>query len=96
MLFLAIETSCDETAAAVFSDEPKDVVFAVALEDNHGAYGRLMVRAKDGAAKLHPRARSAEIGEMRRPVLLALVLAVRPIDAVGDEEHAEVLLLCWS
>ena len=39
-LFLAIETSCDETAAAVFTDEPAVLANVVASQtDLHALYG---------------------------------------------------------
>ena len=40
MYFLAIETSCDETAAAVFSDEPHVLSNVVASQtDLHARFG---------------------------------------------------------
>src|SRR5580704_8598334 len=46
-----------------------------------------MVRPQQGAAGLHLCAERVQVGEMRRPALLALLEAVRLIDAGSDEEH---------
>src|SRR5260221_4896743 len=53
MLFLAIETSCDETAAAVFSDEPKVLANIVASQtDLHQRFGGVVPEV---AARAHVR-----------------------------------------
>jgi N6-L-threonylcarbamoyladenine synthase len=51
MYFLAIETSCDETAAAVFTDEPRVLVNIVASQtDLHARYGGVVPEV---AARAH-------------------------------------------
>lgn len=50
MLFLALETSCDETAAAVFTDEPRVLSSVVASQDDlharfHGVVPEIAARA---------------------------------------------------
>jgi N6-L-threonylcarbamoyladenine synthase len=53
MLFLAIETSCDETAAAVFSDEPKILANVIASQtDVHRRFGGVVPEV---AARAHLR-----------------------------------------
>src|SRR5207237_2447788 len=53
MLFLAIETSCDETAAAVFSDEPKVLANIIASQtDLHRRFGGVVPEV---AARAHVR-----------------------------------------
>src|SRR5262245_40284710 len=53
MLFLAIETSCDETAAAVFSDEPKILANIIASQtDLHQRFGGVVPEV---AARAHLR-----------------------------------------
>src|SRR5262245_47173047 len=51
MLFLAIETSCDETAAAVFGDEPKVLSSVIASQtDLHARFGGVVPEV---AARAH-------------------------------------------
>src|SRR5438132_84443 len=51
MLFLAIETSCDETAAAVFTEEPKILASIVASQTNlHARFGGVVPEV---AARAH-------------------------------------------
>src|SRR4051794_27471280 len=51
MLFLAIETSCDETAAAVFTDEPVILSSVVASQtDLHARFGGVVPEV---AARAH-------------------------------------------
>src|SRR5438128_5444454 len=51
MYFLAIETSCDETAAAVFSEEPKILASVVASQtDLHARFGGVVPEV---AARAH-------------------------------------------
>src|SRR5205085_6578743 len=51
MLFLAIETSCDETAAAVFTEEPKILASVVASQtDLHARFGGVVPEV---AARAH-------------------------------------------
>src|SRR5947209_9278718 len=53
MLFLAIETSCDETAAAVFSDEPTILANVIASQtDLHRRFGGVVPEV---AARAHLR-----------------------------------------
>src|SRR5262245_30590353 len=53
MLFLAIETSCDETAAAVFSNEPKILANVIASQtDLHSRFGGVVPEV---AARAHLR-----------------------------------------
>src|SRR5436305_12620056 len=43
MYFLGIETSCDETAAAVFTEEPAVLASVIASQtDLHGRFGRVV------------------------------------------------------
>src|SRR2546421_4624554 len=51
MLFLAIETSCDETAAAVFTDEPRVLANVIASQtDLHARFGGVVPEV---AARAH-------------------------------------------
>src|ERR1700687_1509792 len=51
MLFLALETSCDETAAAVFTDEPAILANVVASQtDLHARFGGVVPEV---AARAH-------------------------------------------
>src|SRR5881394_19713 len=51
MLFLAIETSCDETAAAVFTDEPRVLSSVIASQtDLHARFGGVVPEV---AARAH-------------------------------------------
>src|SRR3984893_2214856 len=51
MYFLAIETSCDETAAAVFTDEPRVLANVVASQtDLHARFGGVVPEV---AARAH-------------------------------------------
>src|SRR5438876_11410476 len=51
MFFLAIETSCDETAAAVFTDEPRVLANVVASQtDLHARFGGVVPEV---AARAH-------------------------------------------
>src|SRR6516225_2415685 len=51
MYFLAIETSCDETAAAVFTDEPKILANVIASQtDLHARFGGVVPEV---AARAH-------------------------------------------
>src|ERR1700694_5414173 len=51
MLFLAIETSCDETAAAVFTEKPKILSSVVASQiDLHARFGGVVPEV---AARAH-------------------------------------------
>src|SRR5438445_7728151 len=51
MFFLAIETSCDETAAAVFTDEPKVLANVIASQtDLHARFGGVVPEV---AARAH-------------------------------------------
>src|SRR5207249_7339628 len=51
MLFLAIETSCDETAAAVFTEEPKILASVIASQtDLHARFGGVVPEV---AARAH-------------------------------------------
>src|SRR6187431_2044334 len=51
MYFLAIETSCDETAAAVFTDEPRVLSSVVASQtDLHARFGGVVPEV---AARAH-------------------------------------------
>src|SRR5258707_11456673 len=51
MLFLAIETSCDETAAAVFTEEPRILASVIASQtDLHSRFGGVVPEV---AARAH-------------------------------------------
>ena len=48
-LFLGIETSCDETAAAVFTDEPEILSNVVASQtDLHAKFGGVVPKSPPG------------------------------------------------
>ncbi|HKB04395.1 MAG TPA: tRNA (adenosine(37)-N6)-threonylcarbamoyltransferase complex transferase subunit TsaD, partial [Gemmataceae bacterium] len=53
MLFLALETSCDETAAAVFTDEPRVLSSAIASQDD--LHARFQGVVPEIAARAHLR-----------------------------------------
>ena len=57
MYFLAIETSCDETAAAIFTDEPRVLSNVVASQtDLHARFGGVVpeVAAREHLRQLLP------------------------------------------
>src|SRR5215467_13503723 len=57
MLFLAIETSCDETAAAVFTDEPRILANVIASQTElHARFGGVVpeVAARAHSQRLFP------------------------------------------
>src|SRR5579871_5271997 len=70
MLFLAIETSCDETAAAVFTDEPKILSNIIASQtDLHRRFGGVVPEV---AARAHLRQLLPVIDEALKAADLAL------------------------
>src|SRR5262245_62697596 len=70
MLFLAIETSCDETAAAVFSDEPEILANIIASQtDLHQRFGGVVPEV---AARAHLRQLLPVIDEALRTAGVAL------------------------
>src|SRR5579864_6804665 len=70
MLFLAIETSCDETAAAVFTDEPKILANVIASQtDLHRRFGGVVPEV---AARAHVKQLLPVIDEALRTAGVAL------------------------
>ncbi len=70
MLFLAIETSCDETAAAVFTDEPKILSNIIASQtDLHRRFGGVVPEV---AARAHVRQLLPVIDEALKAANVAL------------------------
>src|SRR3954451_22117745 len=68
--FLAIETSCDETAAAVFTDEPRVLSSVVASQtDLHARFGGVV---PEGAAPAHLQPLLAVIDEALREARVTL------------------------
>src|SRR5262250_1435670 len=74
MYFLAIETSCDETAAAVFTDEPAVLANVIASQtDLHARFGGVVPEV---AARAHLQRLLPVIDE-------ALAKAGVPLDQIG-------------
>src|SRR5208337_4194490 len=71
----------------VLGHKGEDVGLAFGLEYDHRANRSLVIRSEQRAADFHPRAKTVQIGKMRRTVLHALVKAMRLIDAGGDKQH---------
>src|SRR2546429_4377408 len=70
MLFLAIETSCDETAAAVFTDEPRVLANVIASQtDLHARFGGVVPEV---AARAHLQRLLPVIDEALRQAGIAL------------------------
>src|SRR5499426_4023503 len=70
MFFLAIETSCDETAAAVFTDEPRVLSNVIATQtDLHARFGGVVPEV---AARAHLQRLLPVIDEALREAQLRL------------------------
>src|SRR5260370_42268850 len=70
MLFLAIETSCDETAAAVFTDEPRILSNVIASQTElHARFGGVVPEV---AARAHLQRRLPVIDEPLRKANVTL------------------------